>query len=1221
MAVALESFSIREYAAKMRSVDSGKCWPFGGDGDGTREGEMGRSLPPISSRKFRWWFDELEAERSVGLKPDGAAEELQLERARAPAEEGSRQMRTPVKAKQRAPKKRSIVELFAVSPQIEAAEDETDDGDEEEGKGGAVEDREREKEVGGEESSGGGDRGGGTDVSVSSPRERKERVKEIEKTRENSWIKYKSKKKKKSNAETCAAKKGKNYRLKASYSRDISQLLHDSVSKKRFRKALTLRDAADVRKNKPSTVKSLLKKQNRKLIQNSKLLFKNQEEVAKVLQVHGILKDRSKASSIKKSSLIVDTQGGNSFKPSRVSEKHVTFSGKDDILGHDKSVSPMELPQLQSLCKIFSDVLAASSATGDLSKGDKLPSPSKGSHMVNECEKDAATSGAEGTAGCDKAQLSDAHSRAVPHEFINPNNRIYPGRDISSLDEAVDLNSVIQSSSNSNCLHFGTSVFSASHLHSGDQQVLNSYGKEGSSSGEGIRSDGRIFGISDSGRSLSTPIESSGSRSEAMSSLTVARNLISQPSRTCSVMSMEANERQPHLALGPRVDVDRCVSEIQPMCRLTRQDLSRSICTLVGSKRSGETGLIMSDQMSTFRDKHSDENFIGLPLNSQGELIKLHSSGRFGLRDLFKEQNTVLGSCRSFPICNLVEPRSTLNHINMTGKFPAASWYMKDGLRSYPEQCDNPASMPVTSGLGIMQLHGFERMEVQNHVSMMDKDQHFHHGPSSTKVSCYGCRESSREACSWNNRENFQAEGNLDHGVQPANQPTMRLMGKNVAVGRRSEECSFDYGEIWTDKEIVTENSPSVGLSDTSLPRQWLQQGCFKQPVSEASRFIQTIGTSSSIYCSPELEPRFDHMHLDCPEQWISRIGLPSTIGDYASKLNPSSHPPPSQTMLNKTLNPTVNSVTHPQNIQHMLLMSTHRKHSQSFSFSTSSTSHPAFLNQNCGNFVESSSAQSSLCCPQWLLNAGQHKKSNKFPFPFCSDPIALCHPCTTSGSKLPLLPSTYPTCIVSSPAYNTSSLHTCGSASLVHSSFIPSYPASKSTFPGNSNFRNKIKDRDGTKCNLMNLKSLDRPDRSNKRPAAKVDGFMRPAKKPHLTIQDSSVPAGPRREQLNDCSSDDARSAEMSALANKIIDAGRPVMRNEKNGLTISSGSSSLNHSVGTTAGPVKLSSGAKHILKPSQNMDKDNSRLIHSTIPFAVGTSSCTAPVAQKSTMIYRF
>ncbi|MBA0568654.1 hypothetical protein Golob_006131 [Gossypium lobatum] len=36
----------------------------------------------------------------------------------------------------------------------------------------------------------------------------------------------------------------------------------------------------------------------------------------------------------------------------------------------------------------------------------------------------------------------------------------------------------------------------------------------------------------------------------------------------------------------------------------------------------------------------------------------------------------------------------------------------------------------------------------------------------------------------------------------------------------------------------------------------------------------------------------------------------------------------------------------------------------------------------------------------------------------------------------------------------------------------------------------------------------------------------------------------------------------------------------------------------------PIKLSLGVKHILKPNQKVDQDNSRLNHSTIPFAFVT-----------------
>lgn len=75
----------------MRSIDIGKCRPFDGE-----------AMPPMDVRKFLWWSDEAAA-------------------AAAPL------------AKQRTPKKkkRSIVELFAISPQITAVGGETIGSDEE----------------------------------------------------------------------------------------------------------------------------------------------------------------------------------------------------------------------------------------------------------------------------------------------------------------------------------------------------------------------------------------------------------------------------------------------------------------------------------------------------------------------------------------------------------------------------------------------------------------------------------------------------------------------------------------------------------------------------------------------------------------------------------------------------------------------------------------------------------------------------------------------------------------------------------------------------------------------------------------------------------------------------------------------------------------------------------------------------------------------------------
>ncbi|XP_062206745.1 uncharacterized protein LOC133908646 [Phragmites australis] len=72
-APATEPFSIRGFAARMRAVDAGKCYPFGGGcRDGVGEGEPPPQLPPMDlPPRSRWWAHELAAERarlSAGAK-------------------------------------------------------------------------------------------------------------------------------------------------------------------------------------------------------------------------------------------------------------------------------------------------------------------------------------------------------------------------------------------------------------------------------------------------------------------------------------------------------------------------------------------------------------------------------------------------------------------------------------------------------------------------------------------------------------------------------------------------------------------------------------------------------------------------------------------------------------------------------------------------------------------------------------------------------------------------------------------------------------------------------------------------------------------------------------------------------------------------------------------------------------------------------------------------
>lgn len=113
-----------------------KSWPFAGDVD---EKLIESVLPPITVTKFRWWLDELEAARQAeddargaetleatplgyrlcrGLEAPSISSNLTVHAGNCLS---SDKMKRRAKSNSKAPKKRSIAEIFAVAPQIEKA--------------------------------------------------------------------------------------------------------------------------------------------------------------------------------------------------------------------------------------------------------------------------------------------------------------------------------------------------------------------------------------------------------------------------------------------------------------------------------------------------------------------------------------------------------------------------------------------------------------------------------------------------------------------------------------------------------------------------------------------------------------------------------------------------------------------------------------------------------------------------------------------------------------------------------------------------------------------------------------------------------------------------------------------------------------------------------------------------------------------------------------------
>lgn len=118
MAIWVSLFS--GYASRMRSVDVVKCWPF----DDANEEVVRASLPPITIKKFSWWFDKLQLVQDDEEESDLGSESLQSMRMRR---SGKGKSLPKSKARAKAPKKRSIVELFAVAPQVERVNSDDDD--------------------------------------------------------------------------------------------------------------------------------------------------------------------------------------------------------------------------------------------------------------------------------------------------------------------------------------------------------------------------------------------------------------------------------------------------------------------------------------------------------------------------------------------------------------------------------------------------------------------------------------------------------------------------------------------------------------------------------------------------------------------------------------------------------------------------------------------------------------------------------------------------------------------------------------------------------------------------------------------------------------------------------------------------------------------------------------------------------------------------------------
>lgn len=634
----------------------------------------------------------------------------------------------------------------------------------------------------------------------------------------------------------------------------------------------------------------------------------------------------------------------------------------------------------------------------------------------------------------------------------------------------------------------------------------------------------------------------------------------------------------------------------------------------------------------TFTERLLDDKILGLPLNSHGELIQFSSRGGNGFDQLGK-LNTIAGSSSSLPAYNqhFVERELPSDQLNL---FPMQNYVQENRSLHLPDR------------LGVTYLGSNQRPDVHQ-LEFESRSSHSFH-PLHSDLNVFNI--SSSRCRQFDHVQNHNMGGMVHKetsGPVPLNmnQPTMRLMGKDVAIGKSSRAIhGFEDGKVWMDKEIIAEHCPSSDAVLNSSLNNNFHLNCF--PPTASAKLKETVSQSLGI-CSEQApqsnlqmkspEFRFPHPY----QNWQSSSGFEH--GSLTASRSPSSNllhfsqSANSPAMFNGGHSFRKPFISRTESLQSQLFgtqlpalstpQSTYEygiprpaelSYKQNPPHFRKSTFDFPFLNPECRENVRPSWFQNSSKAglPPWLLHAALQR----------NPPITAPHafPNTASRHLQQIMPRTN--------IFNAPSMHHSSeiSHSQVKSSPIPAttiLPPRVPVIPEensssamiNMSYRNRMNLKGRMKPKALGVKE-PYPCKRTKRLA--VDS-PNPPNIIDLEVQEkSSVAAGfsPSRNFIDEMQSN-FRALDLQSSRKQVSGLGCSLNETQNDGFETFSIESSKVEDVGRS-GPIKLSAGAKHIIKPTQNVDQDNSRPIHSTIPFIAVANDRTEPESQKkSTKIYKF
>ncbi|KAE9614815.1 putative Zinc finger, Rad18-type [Lupinus albus] len=242
-----------------------------------------------------------------------------------------------------------------------------------------------------------------------------------------------------------------------------------------------------------------------------------------------------------------------------------------------------------------------------------------------------------------------------------------------------------------------------------------------------------------------------------------------------------------------------------------------------------------------------DPNFFGLPLNSQGELINFSSSGKLGMNQP-ETSSTSLGSSSGLPVNDIFHLRS-LENLSIKERDVVQKTFPKESGNQFPHY---PARLAVTA------LQSKEREDIHLPNSDMCSIHYVH--PLNSELNLM--RNTHIEQIQSDQIQNPKGIGTIslkkssDHISPSSSQPTVRLMGKDVPIGRSSEEIQEYVGYVRADEESRRRHhSKYAAIENSSLGRCSKQDSVSGSPSRVSTENVLLSGNSENNQASQRILP------------------------------------------------------------------------------------------------------------------------------------------------------------------------------------------------------------------------------------------------------------------------------------------------------------------------------------------------------------------------------